>query len=919
MLKDRAQDTNGSGLSTGFIDDEGPRHASRHAFSRKTSTHRWRLVPQHLRPRSVRAKIVALLMVPVVSLMALWGFATVTTAQSVGDLQRFQDVNSTLVQPVNDLIQAIQQERSDVVQFIASGRDAARQDAWETVAQGTDAAIGDLRSNVNASSTEITALDAELPDRIDAFLDAADKLADDRQQVRSSGRWDVVYDAYTQTIEAGFAIGGALTGIQQTDSTAAEAASDTRVVLEMARAREMVAREDALVGAALAAEEMSLDQYNGFVGAAYAQRAMLTSSVDDLRGSDAAAYRKILESEPYAELGRLETAIETVGPDEALDEVQRDSWDSTATAVLVDLAKAQSQASTVAASKVDPFSLDVLGGSGLAVVLGLVGVLLSLVISVQIGRGLVIDLVDLRNQAMELAGHKLPQTLKRLHTGEEIDVDREAPMPRQQGDEGEVAQVAEALNAVHRSAIRSAIERAEALSGISQVYVYLARRSQVLLHRQLALLDTMERRIDDPDELEDLFRLDHLTTRMRRLAESLIILSGAAPARGWRKPVPLIDVVRAAVAEVEEFTRVDVHELPEIKMAGSVVADLTHLLAELIENAVVFSPPHTQAHVRGQLVGAGLAIEIEDRGLGMSQNALEDANRRIEDADQVDLLETDQLGLFVVNRLAHRHNIKVTLQPSPYGGVTAVVLVPDGLIDKTSDDDERVEPTLSSSQNWASHYGRPQALPPARTAAPVPPPSEPRSSDLPTVPPVPPPSLSPTNPWARDDGIRSPVQPVNGDEATPPPSLGEWSVRPDLGSDKPVRSVDADETPTDPRVEVPVISSDEPSAAESAAPPESAPDGVSAAQQDVPDDGALPRRVRQASLAPQLRGDQPGTSAADVDDEPESRSPDEARATMAAMRSGWLRGQADPPPSPGADAEPAGGMSQQDTSHGEGK
>ena len=186
----------------------------------------------------------------------------------------------------------------------------------------------------------------------------------------------------------------------------------------------------------------------------------------------------------------------------------------------------------------------------------------------------------------------------------------------------------------------------------------------------------MERRSDDPNELSDLFRLDHLTTRMRRHAESLIILSGAAPGRAWRMPVPLTNVVRAAVSEIEDYARVEVRQLPEAPSSATAVADLTHLLAELIENAAQFSPPHTHVRVTGEPVGNGYALEVEDRGLGMGKETLADANRRIEQSEALDLFDSDRLGLFVVSRLSARHGIKVHLRTSPYGGTTAVVLLP---------------------------------------------------------------------------------------------------------------------------------------------------------------------------------------------------------------------------------------------------
>ncbi len=179
-----------------------------------------------------------------------------------------------------------------------------------------------------------------------------------------------------------------------------------------------------------------------------------------------------------------------------------------------------------------------------------------------------------------------------------------------------------------------------------------------LLHRQLTLLDAMERRTENPAELEDLFRLDHLTTRMRRHAEGLIILSGGSPGRAWRKPVRMVDVVRAAVGEVEDYARVIVRPFPGTGLLGSAVADVTHLIAELVENAAVYSPPQTQVTVQGEVVAHGFCLEIDDRGLGLSEQALAEINQRLAVEQEFDLADTDRLGLFVVSRLARRHGIR---------------------------------------------------------------------------------------------------------------------------------------------------------------------------------------------------------------------------------------------------------------------
>ena len=224
------------------------------------------------------------------------------------------------------------------------------------------------------------------------------------------------------------------------------------------------------------------------------------------------------------------------------------------------------------------------------------------------------------------------------------------------------------------------MDEARLRQGLNDVFRSLARRSQSLLHRQLTLLDQMERRASDPEALDDLFRLDHLTTRMRRHAEGLVILAGAPPGRGWSSPVRMVDVMRGAIAEVEDYARVSVATRSQAALAGSAVADVIHLLAELIENATTLSPPYTSVRVSGDTVANGFAIEVEDRGLGMSPTRLAELNDRLANPPEFNPSDSEQLGLFVVSQLAKRHGIRVTLKASPYGGTAAIVLIPQHLV-----------------------------------------------------------------------------------------------------------------------------------------------------------------------------------------------------------------------------------------------
>jgi signal transduction histidine kinase len=310
--------------------------------------------------------------------------------------------------------------------------------------------------------------------------------------------------------------------------------------------------------------------------------------------------------------------------------------------------------------------------------IGAAGLILTLIVTILLGRSINRRLTVLRRSAVTLAEEQLPAVVARLRRGESVDIAAEAPSLRVGGDE--IGQVGQAIDMVRQTAIRSAVEEARLRQGINDVFRNLARRNQSLLQRQLTVLDSMERRATDPDVLEDLFKMDHLTTRMRRHAEGLIILSGAAPGRAWSAPVKLIDVMRGAVAEVEDYARVTVSTQSKAALSGAAVTDVIHLLAELIENATTLSPPFTQVRVSGETVGNGFAIEIEDRGLGMAPQRMAELNERLANPPDLNPANTEQLGLFVVGQLARRHGITVTLRPSPYGGTTAVTLIPQRLI-----------------------------------------------------------------------------------------------------------------------------------------------------------------------------------------------------------------------------------------------
>ncbi|HKE99868.1 MAG TPA: nitrate- and nitrite sensing domain-containing protein [Actinomycetes bacterium] len=313
------------------------------------------------------------------------------------------------------------------------------------------------------------------------------------------------------------------------------------------------------------------------------------------------------------------------------------------------------------------------------VLLVLVFVALAVAFAMTMARSMVRPLAALRDAAHEVAERRLPGIVDRLQRSERIDPKAEA-LQFGVKSRDEIGEVSDAFKTAHEVAVQVATEQAALRKSIGDMFLNLARRSQSLIDRQIELIDELERKENDPDALQELFQLDHLATRLRRNAEDLIVLSGAKPARRWSRPVPLYDVIRAATAEVEDYTRIEVLPIEDLGVSGQAVADIIHLLAELVENATSFSPPGTKVHIAGQSVAGGYMIEIEDRGVGMANDELVEINERLSNPPVIDLTLSRRLGLFVVGRLASRYGIKVQLRHSWYGGVTALVLLPDSLL-----------------------------------------------------------------------------------------------------------------------------------------------------------------------------------------------------------------------------------------------
>ncbi|WP_327304358.1 nitrate- and nitrite sensing domain-containing protein [Streptomyces sp. NBC_01298] len=309
-----------------------------------------------------------------------------------------------------------------------------------------------------------------------------------------------------------------------------------------------------------------------------------------------------------------------------------------------------------------------------ALILLVLGV--SLVGAFVMARSMIRSLRRLQDTATRVAQDRLPELVKQLSESDPQDVDTTVESVGLHTRD-EIGQVAAAFDDVHREAVRLAAEQALLRGNVNAMFTNLSRRSQGLIQRQLSLISELESREADPDQLSSLFKLDHLATRMRRNGENLLVLAGEEPGRRWTRPVPLVDVLRAAASEVEQYERIELSSVPGTDVAGRVVNDLVHLLAELLENATSFSSPQTKVKVTGHALPDGrVLVEIHDTGIGLSPEDLAAINERLASPPTVDVSVSRRMGLFVVGRLSLRHGIRIQLRPSDSGGTTALVMLP---------------------------------------------------------------------------------------------------------------------------------------------------------------------------------------------------------------------------------------------------
>ncbi len=819
-----------------------------------------RALPRRRRQRSIRTLLALIFVIPLVSLLGLWAFAASVTLTNAWHEHEFSAENTLYGGSATGLGTQLGNERQLVFEYLSSGGrfpDATRQMVAGQFAL-THAQVASFEQRVQSGPGPFQPDSWPALKYYETELGPAHLSALEGQVL--AGRISPVgaFNAYNTIISAQFGVYDQLTNVGNT-SLYVQATSS----LEIGRSLDMAERELTLISGAFAAGgSMPGPERLIFAQTAASQHLLMSDALSKLEPALGSGYAAVTRTGNYQAWVGFENAIDNSIGAKGPIPVSPQAFQLVAGPLFKDYLAGDMQDRAALVAQGTKLGDQLLLELALAAGAGLLAVLLSIFLMLRFGRRISRELTGLQSAARDLAEERLPAVVRRLGLGEDIDVAAEAA-PLVPGRIVETARVAEAFSSVQRTAVEAAVGQARMRRGVSQVFRNLAWRSQSLLHRQLALLDTMERRQTEPETLDELFQLDHLTTRMRRHAEGLIILSGASPGRGWRDPVPVLDVLRGAIAEVEDYKRVTVLCEAQDAVVGSAVADVIHLLAELIENATTFSPASTEVTLRAERVANGFAAEIEDRGIGISAEDIAIFNDHLANPPEFDLADSNQLGLFVVSRLAAKHRITVTLRRSPFGGTSAVVLLPNSIV---------ASPDRAALESFDAFRPELPAGLPARNGGGAQLPAGERRADRITGVPVAGPRA------ALSFGQLAPYVQAE-------PKVQAEPYAQDYGQAEPERWS--------------VWDTSRPAAAPRAAAPPLSPSGAERVGSVRP---GLPRRERQASLAPQLRKE---PAAADDDSQADGfdgPSPASSRALVESLQQGLDLARATPDdPWPGGD------------------
>ncbi|MFI6709799.1 nitrate- and nitrite sensing domain-containing protein [Nonomuraea sp. NPDC050478] len=634
-----------------------------------------------LRNWRVRWRLTALVLVPTIAGVVLGGARVVESVQSVAAFDRTA-VAAEQAGRIRDLVQALGLERD------TGGWHNAARTQRKRLEKPYEERKAEVDRLVRAVKADLGAMDESYGDRVTDVVARAHIDLDNLPRTRAEGQRDTTrYDTVLDTL---LRLHDELSLLSEDP----EIVGRFRALSALTRAKEQVSRQRVqLLRGYYNAESVDAKEVERFIAANAAQRNQIqvvtqeagavtgmelqrALTIPEYYNSELTKSRAVTLASGRAPGVRIrDNLLASTNPDTA----PPDQWFEDNAKVIAALVSVESSLGEQVALRSQELRDSEVRN---AIIVGtlIVGLLLIvLLLTVAIARSMVTPLRRLRTEALEIAGFRLPDVVRQLRVSGETAAPEVRPIDVAGNDE--IGEVARAFDQVHRQAVRLAGEEAELRGNISAMFVNLSRRTQTLVERQISLIDGLEKGEQDGGRLADLFKLDHLATRMRRNSENLLVLAGHEPTRRRSQPAKLVDVVRAALSEVEGYERVQVKVHRATSVLGSVANDLVHLVAELVENALQFSPSNSQVTVSSSLIeGGGALLSVTDSGISMTEEELAEANRRLAEPPVVDVSVSRRMGLFVVGRLALRHGIRVQLRRGEGIGLIAMVLIPPALI-----------------------------------------------------------------------------------------------------------------------------------------------------------------------------------------------------------------------------------------------
>ncbi len=629
------------------------------------------------RQPSLRTVLLILALVPSVTLVALW---LASSAQLYTDWQRQKDRNAAsnaAARPIMAAFFDLQEERR------LSGAELADPGGYQKALRAqrirTDADV--------ATVQELPDSNWSAPDDIRANVVQVGrnlrKLSDYRAGVdQRNASQQQTFDRYTTLISGQLNVFTTLShvGLPNIDYLA-------RPAIDSVWGMEMISRENALFTRGSVTGRLNGTERGQLAGWIGSQHFIYDNKILPLVPDDQAAlYRKLMAGGAWKQKTTAEQNVlsgsgsDSGGDEDKFSKALGTTWSGSVGPVVAQLQQFNTAYSVTLTAATEKELNAMVRRLVITSVMGAVAVLLVVLVSAMLTRTLRRRISALRVAALDLQT-RMPAVVERLRSGDVVDLDAELPAI-QHGDD-ELGQLGQALNLARHSALDTTMAQVSQFRGFEKLLQRIARRTQLLIGLQMKKLSELERRHEDPEVLEGLFDLDHLTARLRRYEENLVILGGGQPQRRWRKPVLLLDVLRSAQSEVQDYRRIQIDVEDRVWLAERAVGLVIHVLAELMENAVGFSRPPTPVEVYAARVGRGLAVEIEDRGVGMDPEQYDEANRLMTEPPRMDVMsraDDVRLGLYVVARLARALDIQVELRPSSFGGTRVVVLIPDELV-----------------------------------------------------------------------------------------------------------------------------------------------------------------------------------------------------------------------------------------------